>query len=171
MRRNRNLATSSLTLTSLPTARHTAAPMIPPAQRMMLLNVGLGTLVVAVGFWLLWGAFPAWVVALWALLVAALLHWKCRTITEIWAWSTLLLGLESFAWPLQLMIQLQSAASGPSDEEMGTILSAVVLGLFSSVFWLSFSYGLFKRKPGILTSPTIPPTPVQAQTPSKRKHR
>ena len=26
-----------------------------------------------------------------------------------------------------------------------TILSAVVLGLFSSVFWISFSYGLFKR--------------------------
>ena len=43
------------------------------------------------------------------------------------------------------MTQLKQAGETPSDEEMGTILSAVVLGLFSSVFWISFSYGLFKR--------------------------
>lgn len=132
----------------------------------MLLNISLGTLVVAIGFWLLWGTLMPGIVALWALLTGAFLYWKCRTITEIWAWSTLLLGLESFAWPLQLMIQLKSSAAGPSDEEMGTILSAVVLGLFSSVFWMSFSYGLFKRKPA---TPAPPPEPVPPGHPSKRK--
>ncbi|MCC6140303.1 MAG: hypothetical protein IT389_06775 [Nitrospira sp.] len=145
--------------------------MPPPAQRILLLNIGLGTLVVAVGFWLLWGTFSPWLVVLWALLVAAFLHWKCRTITEIWAWSTLLLGLESFAWPLQLMIQLKSAAAGPSDEEMGTILSAVVLGLFSSVFWMSFSYGLFKRKPETPPPPTLSSTPAPPAQPPRRKKR
>lgn len=137
----------------------------------MLLNIGIGTLVVAVGFWLLWGERAPEIVALWMLFVGACLYWKCRSITEIWAWSTLLLGLESFAWPLQLMVQLTSAVPAPSDEEMGTILSAVVLGLFSAVFWLSFSYGLFKRMQGATTP--LDPSPAAAETkpPSNRKKR
>lgn len=36
----------------------------------------------------------------------AFLWLKAESITEIWAWATLLLGLESFAWPVVLMIQL-----------------------------------------------------------------
>ncbi|MEK7725853.1 MAG: hypothetical protein AAB311_01635 [Nitrospirota bacterium] len=145
--------------------------MPPTTQRIILLNISLGTLVVAIGFWLLWGTLVPGVIALWVVLVGSFLYWKCHTITEIWAWSTLLLGLESFAWPLQLMIQLKSAAAGPSDEEMGTILSAVVLGLFSSVFWMSFSYGLFKRKPGTPAPPTTPSTPEHTKRPSRQKKR
>lgn len=137
----------------------------------MLLNISLGTVVAAVGFWLILGTQMPGAVALWALLVGGFLHWKCRTVTEIWAWSTLLLGLESFAWPVQLMIQLTSTAPGPSDDEMGTILSAVVLGLFSSVFWMSFAYGLFKRKP--ISAPAEQPasSDAPAAQPSKRKKR
>lgn len=137
----------------------------------MLLNISLGTLVAAIGFWLIWGTLLPESVALWALLVGAFLYWRCRTVTEIWAWATLLLGLESFAWPLQLMIQLKSAAPGASDDEMGTILSAVVLGLFASVFWMSFAYGLFKRKP--VSAPAEPPASkaALADPPSKRKKR
>ncbi|MDP3092744.1 MAG: hypothetical protein Q8N04_18870 [Nitrospira sp.] len=137
----------------------------------MLLNISLGTLVVAIGFWLLWGTLMPGVVALWVGLVGSFLYWKCRTITEIWAWSTLLLGLESLAWPLQLMIQLKSVPAGPSDEEMGTILSAVVLGLFSSVFWMSFSYGLFKRKPETPAPSTTLSTPELAKRPSRQNKR
>jgi hypothetical protein len=145
--------------------------MPPATQIIRLLNISLGTLVVAIGFWLLWGALVPGMVALWALLVGSFLYWKCRTITELWAWSTLLLGLESFAWPLQLMIQLKSSASGPSDEEMGTVLSAVVLGLFSSVFWMSFSYGLFKRKPVTTEPPAPPPASTSPSHSSNRKTR
>jgi hypothetical protein len=112
---------------------------------MMLLNILLGTLVVEVGFWLLWGTDAPLMLIGWALVVAGWLWWHARTVTHIWAWSTLLLGLESFAWPLLLMLQLRASTIAPSEEEMGTILSAVVLGLFSSVFWISFAYGLFKR--------------------------
>lgn len=145
--------------------------MFPATQRILLLNISLGTLVVAIGFWLLWGTLVPEVTVLWVALVGSFLYWKCCTITEIWAWSTLLLGLESFAWPLQLMIQLKSAALVPSDEEMGTILSAVVLGLFSSVFWMSFSYGLFKRKPGTPAPPTTPSTPEHTKRASRQKKR
>lgn len=113
---------------------------------MILLNLSLGTLVAAVGFWLIWGGTvsPA-IVGGWALIVGLFLWLMTDSITGLWAWSTLLLGLESFAWPLVLMIQLRGQAESLPESEMGTILSAVVLGLFSSVFWVSFSYGLFKR--------------------------
>ena len=110
-----------------------------------LLNIILGTLVTTVGFWLLWGSTFPFVLVAWIITVGVLLWWQTKTITGVWAWSTMLLGLESIAWPVLLLIQLPSAPTGPSDEEMGTALSAVVLGLLSSVFWISFSYGLFKR--------------------------
>ena len=138
---------------------------------MMRLNLLLGTLVVAIGCWLLWGAVSPVLVAGWTLAVGGWLWWKTRTITEVWAWSTLVLGLESFAWPLTLMIPLKMTATTPSEEEMGTILSAVVLGLFSSVFWISFSYGLFKRAWGAIPDPPIEPShaPPVSQ-PAKRKN-
>ncbi|MCP9455425.1 MAG: hypothetical protein NNA18_04860 [Nitrospira sp.] len=111
----------------------------------MLLNVVLATLVTTGGFWLIWQE-PEWGSVMgWALAVAGFLWWKAGSVTEIWAWSTLGLGVQSVVWPIQRMIQFHNAAGTLSDEEMGAILSAVVMGLFSAVFWLSFSYGLFQR--------------------------
>jgi len=112
---------------------------------MPLLNILLGTFVTTVGFWLLWGTTVPAVLLTWTVTVAGFLWWKAETIAEVWAWSTLLLGLESLAWPIVLMTQLSSATAIPSYEEMGTMLSAIVLALFSSVFWIAFSYGLFKQ--------------------------
>ena len=112
---------------------------------MRLLNCLLGILVAGVGFWLIWGTVAPVVVLGWALVVGIFLWLKAESITEIWAWTTLLLGLESFAWPVVLMIQLKGPSESLPEAEMGAILSAVVLGLFASVFWISFSYGLFKR--------------------------
>jgi len=112
---------------------------------MVLLNLFLSTFVVVAGFWLLWDNAPTLFMAGWALAVGGFLWWKGRTMTELWAWSTLFLGLESFALPVTLMARLNAASDQPSGDEMGTVLSAVVLGLFSSVFWTTFSYGLFKR--------------------------
>jgi hypothetical protein len=113
---------------------------------MRFLNLALGTLVATVGFWLLWGGAISYVLVIgWGLSVGLFLWFMTESITELWAWSTLLLGLESFAWPLVLMIQLRGQAESLPESEMGTTLSAVVLGLFSSVFWISFSYGLFRR--------------------------
>jgi len=109
------------------------------------LNAALGSLVVAVGAWLAWDALSG----LGALLVmgatASFLLWRGRTVGLVWAWSTLFLGVECVVWPIITMVQIRSATSQPSDEEMGTILSAVFMGLFSAVFWMAFSYGLFKR--------------------------
>jgi hypothetical protein len=110
------------------------------------LNALLGSLVVAAGAWLAWeDSFSPWGVFLVAGGVAGFLIWQGRTIGLVWAWATLLLGLESLAWPIVTMVQVRSTTTEPTDEQMGTILSAVLMGLFSAVFWITFSYGFFKR--------------------------
>jgi hypothetical protein len=109
------------------------------------LNALLGSLVVAAGAWLAWDSFSVWEVSLVAAGVAGFLIWQGRTIGQVWAWATLLLGVESLAWPIITMVQISSITTEPNDEQMGTILSAVLMGLVSAVFWITFAYGLFKR--------------------------
>ena len=109
------------------------------------LNALLGSLVVAVGAWLAWGSFSPWGVVLVAGCAAGFLVWQGRTIGLVWAWATLLLGLESLAWPIITMVQFSSITTEPTDEQLGTMLSAALTGLVSAVFWITFSYGFFKR--------------------------
>ena len=129
------------------------------------LNAGLGGLVIAIGAWLAWDQLSI----VGALLVmgaaTALLLWRARTIGLIWAWSTLCLGIECFAWPLITMVQIRSSTVQPSDEQMGTILSAVLMGLFSAVFWIAFSYGLFKRARGEQVGASLEPEGSTPTTP------
>lgn len=122
------------------------------------LNAGLGSLVVTVGAWLAWDQLSIPGAGLVMASVAAFLLWRGHTTGLVWAWSTLLLGVECFAWPIITMVRIQSAAAQPSDEQMATILSAVLMGLFSAVFWIAFSYGLFKRAGGeqSVSSPESP---------------
>jgi hypothetical protein len=109
------------------------------------LHVMLGSLVVAVGAWMAWDALSlSWVVLL-AVSAGGFLSWQGSTIGLTWAWTTLLLGLESLAWPLVTMYQIRQSTAEPNDDQMSMILLAVWVGLFSAVFWISFSYGLFKR--------------------------
>jgi hypothetical protein len=137
---------------------------------MILLNLILGTLVTTIGFWILQGDASLVVVALWAFTVGGFLWWWARSITELWAWATLLLGLESFAWPIQIMIQLKGVAETPSQDEMETMLTAVILGLFSSVFWIVFSYGLFKRAWKATPGPAQDGSPAgDSPQPARRK--
>ena len=109
------------------------------------LNALLGSLVVAAGAWLAWGSFSPWGVVLVAGAAAGFLVWQGRTIGLVWAWATLLLGLESLAWPIITMVQFRSITTEPTDEQLGTMLSAALTGLVSAVFWITFSYGFFKR--------------------------
>ena len=119
------------------------------------LNAALGSLVVAVGAWLAWDSLSLLGTLAIVAGTAGFLLWRGRTIGLVWAWSSFFLGLESFAWPMTTMVRIRSATPEPSAEEMGMILSAVVMGLFSAVFWIAFSYGLFKRAGGEGTD--VPP--------------
>ena len=128
------------------------------------LNALLGSLVVAVGAWLAWDSFSLWEIVLVAGGAAGFLIWQGRTIGLVWAWATLLLGVESLAWPIVTMVEVRSITIEPTDEQMGTILSAVLMGLVSAVFWITFSYGLFKRTGQPITAAptdaTDSPTPI-----------
>jgi hypothetical protein len=143
-------------------------PVMTPRWWVRPLHIMLGSLVVAVGAWLASDTLSlSWVVLL-AVAVVGLLSWQGYTIGLTWAWATLLLGLESLAWPLVTMVQIRQATTDPNDEQMGVILLAVVAGLFSAVFWISFSYGLFKRAGRQHAAP--PATPLASQ-PVAQIHR
>lgn len=136
------------------------------------LNALLGGLVVAAGAWLAWDSISLWGVFLIAGCVVGFLIWKGRTIGLVWAWATLLLGVESLVWPIVTMVQVRSITMEPTDEQMGTILSAALTGLVSAVFWITFSYGFFKRAGQPLVAPsteaTGTPTPMVRSGRSRR---
>lgn len=138
------------------------------------LNALLGSLVVAAGAWLAWDSLSVWAVFLITGVVAGFLIWRGRTIGLVWAWATLLLGLESLAWPIVTMVQVRSTTTEPTDEQLGTMLSAGLTGLVSAVFWITFSYGFFKRaRQPIAASPTDvtegDPPASGSERPRKRK--
>ncbi|HEY6288862.1 MAG TPA: hypothetical protein VIW48_05400 [Nitrospiraceae bacterium] len=135
------------------------------------LNALLGSLVVAAGAWLAWDSVSPWEVFLIAGGVAGFLVWQGRTIGLVWAWATLLLGLESLAWPIITMVQVRSTTTEPTDEQMGTILSAVLTGLISAVFWITISYGLFKRAGRPIAASSTDSHPPPPQSGGLRRHR
>lgn len=134
------------------------------------LHALLGGLVVAGGVFVMWE--QAGVV--WTLLIAAVatavLLWRGRSIGAVWAWTTLGLGIESMTWPIVTMVRIRMEGVQPTEEQMGTILNAVLFGLFTSVFWVTFALGLFKR----LREQNAPPVPVKKNKPAlpggKKKH-
>ena len=112
--------------------------------RDLRLHAVLGAIVVTIGVWLAVGAAPVEMLGAVTLGVAGFLVWQGATIGRIWGWTSLLVGLASLAWPIVTMIQISRLTEQPSDEQMGMILTAVVAGLFASVFWLSFGWGIFR---------------------------
>lgn len=137
---------------------------------MKWLNIILGMVVSTVGFCLIWGSISPFIVLGWAFSVGLFLWLLAESISKVWAWCTLLLGLESFVWPIVLMVQLRGTSDTVPESEMGTILSAVVMGLFASVFWVSFSYGLFNRsRTAGSTSLTERPAPISGAKLTKKK--
>ncbi len=133
------------------------------------LNAVLGSLTVIVGLWLLIGAMPVPLGIGLAISLAILLAWKCPSMGYIWAICTLLLGVESIAWPMMQMADLQKLGPEPPLEEMERIFTAVLFGLFSGVFWMTFAYGIFKRTRGPIIHSSFPvPTP---SSPKKKKSK
>ena len=133
------------------------------------LNAVLGSLTVIVGLWLLIGAIPVPIGIGLAMSLAILLAWKCPSMGYIWAICTLLLGVESIAWPMMQIADLQKLGPEPPLEEMERIFTAVLFGLFSGVFWMTFAYGLFKRTRGPIIHSSFPvPTP---SSPKKKKSK
>ena len=104
-----------------------------------------GSAAVAIGFWVLWGDLPVIAPLVLTAALVGFLLWAARDVGTVWAWATFLLGIESLTWPVLTMIRARIVTAQPIEEQMFAVLTAVLFGLFSSVFWLTFSYGLFKR--------------------------
>jgi hypothetical protein len=120
-------------------------PVMPSGWWVRPAHLMLGSLVVAVGALPAVDTLSLSRVALLAVVTGGFLLWHGSTIGLTWAWTTLLLGLQSLAWPLMTIYQIRQLTAEPHDDQMSTILTAVSFRLFSAVFWFSFSYGLFKR--------------------------
>ena len=133
-------------------------------------NAVLGSLAVTVGLWLLFGALPIPIGIAMAIGLAVVLAWKCPSVGYIWAICTLLLGVESLAWPMMEMTALQQLGPEPPIEDLERIFTAVIFGLFSGVFWMTFAYGIYKRTQGPIIHSSFP-IPGSSSQPKKKKSK
>ncbi len=136
----------------------------------LLVNAVLGAMAVAGGLWFLQGGLSpgATVVVVVGLMVV--FAKTCSGVAQVWMWSTLLLGLESLAWPFLMLGELQQFGPEPPLEEMSKVFTAVLFGVFSGIFWLTFAYGLYRRTQPKTEDPSAPSTPNQAKA-KRRKQR
>ncbi|NKB82101.1 MAG: hypothetical protein GKS05_09490 [Nitrospirales bacterium] len=111
----------------------------------ILISSVLGGVVSVVGLWLLIGELSLPIMVAMVLGMALGLAWVSQTAAHVWAWTTIVLGLESIAWPVQMFGELRALGLEPPLEDMQRVFTAVLFGLFSGVFWLTFAYGIFRR--------------------------
>lgn len=138
-----------------------------PYASFFLLNAVLGAMAVGGGLWLLSGGLSPAVVAMVIVGLVAAFAKLCPGVAHVWLWSTALLGLESLAWPVPAVLELQQLGPEPPLEAMSRVFTAVLFGVLSGIFWLTFAWGLYRR-----TRPhdeTAPLTPNQAKARRRKK--
>lgn len=109
------------------------------------LNALFGSLVLTMGLWIVVGDMSVSATIALCGFIAGALGRFCSNSMTIWAWTTLFFGAESLAWPISMMIRIKLAGMDPTEQQMQDILTAILFGLFSSIFWFTFAYGLFRR--------------------------
>ena len=136
----------------------------------LVVNAVLGAMAVTVGLWfLLRGDLSSSVTIVIIIGLTILYARVCPTAAHVWMWSTLLLGVESLAWPFQLIGELEQYGAEPPLEEMSKVFTAVLFGVFSGIFWLTFAYGIYRRTQPKTEEP-LPLTSNQAKAQRKKKH-
>ena len=140
-----------------------------PNDPKLFVNAVLGAMAGAGGLWFLQGGLSLTVTVLVVVGLTAVLANVCQRAAQVWTWSTLLLGLESLAWPFQLLGELQQFGPEPPMEEMSKVFTAVLFGVFSGIFWLTFAYGLYRRSQPSPEEPAAPLTPNQAKAKRRRQ--
>ena len=140
-----------------------------PNDPKLFVNAVLGAMAVAGGLWFLQGGLSLTVTVLVVVGLTAVLANVCQRAAQVWTWSTLLLGLESLAWPFQLLGELQQFGPEPPMEEMSKVFTAVLFGVFSGIFWLTFAYGLYRRSQPSPEELAAPLTPNQAKAKRRRQ--
>lgn len=134
-----------------------------------LMNAVLGAMAVTVGLWFLQGDLSSAVTIMMIVGLTILYAKVCPSSAHVWMWSTMLLGVESLAWPFQMMGELQKFGPEPPLEEMSKVFTAVLFGVFSGIFWLTFAYGIYRRtQPKTEESTPLSPNQAKAQRKKKR---
>ena len=134
----------------------------------LVVNAVLGAMAVTVGLWFLQGDLSSSVTIVIIVGLTILYAKVCPTAAHVWMWSTLLLGVESLAWPFQLLGELEQYGAEPPLEEMSKVFTAVLFGVFSGIFWLTFAYGIYRRTQPKTEEPS-PLTSNQAKAQRKKK--
>jgi len=134
----------------------------------LLFNAVLGAMAVTGGLWLLQGGLSLGTTIVVVVGVMVVFAKTCPGVAQVWMWSTLLLGLESLAWPFLMLGELRQFGPEPPLEEMSKVFTAVLFGIFSGIFWLTFAYGLYHRTQAH-EEPPSPLTPNQAKAKRKKQ--
>mgnify|MGYP003309822434 CR=1 FL=1 len=79
----------------------------------LVVNAVLGAMAVTVGLWFLQGDLSSSVTIVIIVGLTILYAKVCPTAAHVWMWSTLLLGVESLAWPFQLLGELEQYGAEP----------------------------------------------------------
>ena len=132
-----------------------------PYTPKFLINAVLGAMAVAGGLWLLSGGISGVVTVTVVVGLMVVFAKTCPGVAHVWMWSTVLLGIESLAWPVPLVLELRQLGPEPPLETMSEVFTAVLFGVLSGIFWLTFAYGLYRR-----THPDHAPAPL---TPNQAK--
>ncbi len=128
-----------------------------PYSLKFLINAVLGAMAVAGGLWLLAGGLSVVVMAAAVVGLTVVFAKMCSGAAHVWMWATVLLGLESLAWPVPLVIELRSLGAEPPLDAMREVFTAVLFGGLSGIFWLTFAYGLYRRiHPDRVAAPLTP---------------
>lgn len=143
-----------------------------PNTPVFLINAVLGAIVVTVGLWFLQGELSSSITVVMIVGFTILYAKVCPTTGHIWMWSTMLLGLESLSWPFQMVGELEQFGPEPPLEDMQRVFTAVMFGVFSGVFWLTFAYGIFRRiRPKVEDPSSIEPLSANQAKAQRKKKR
>ena len=140
-----------------------------PDDAKLLVNAVLGAMAVAGGLWLLQGGLSLAVTFAVVVGVTLVFAKTCPRVAHVWTWSTLLMGLESLAWPFLTLGELRQFGPEPPLEEMSKVFTAVLFGVFSGIFWLTFAYGLYRRTQAGTEETSVPLTPNQAKAKRRKQ--
>ena len=133
----------------------------------LYIHAVLGGMIATIGLWMLMGGLSMTITVILVVVCMVGLVNVSPTVAHIWMWTTIVLGLESFAWPIQTMGELRALGPEPPLEEMKHIFTAVLFGVFSGVFWLTFAYGIYRK----INPPPQPVNPPAASRNSKAKRK
>ena len=137
----------------------------------LLVHAVIGSMAVTIGLWMLLGDLSLPVTVVIVVLLTVIFGKTCPTPSHVWACSTLLIGLESLAWPFLMLKDIQALGSELPLEDMQRIFTAVLFGLFSGVFWLTFAYGIYRRiqQKNALPQPSTPGSSSLSKAKKKKR--